>query len=200
MDKIPVDRAGAERLILGTDELTVVARGADTGGALFAVEIRMPPGGGPPVMHRHAPGEVYYVQEGEFAFYVGHPEGAVRRIAASAGEIVPLAGGTPHTIRNETDADARAFVVYAPAAVMENLSYAAADLGAGGEADMAAVLELASRSGVEAARTGAPDCPRVAVPRAPGAPDDVPRAGPGVVRTEDGACGWKSDAERCGVD
>jgi quercetin dioxygenase-like cupin family protein len=149
MDKIPVDRTGADRLILGADELTVIARGADTDGALFAVEIKMPPGGGVPVMHRHAPGEIYYVQEGEFAFYLGHPEESVRRIAASAGEIVPLAGGTPHTIRNETDADARAFVVHAPAAVMENFSYAAADLVASGKADMAAVLELASRSGVD---------------------------------------------------
>jgi quercetin dioxygenase-like cupin family protein len=149
MDKIPVDRTGVERFMLGTDELTVIARGADTGGALFAVEIRMPPGGGPPVMHRHAPGEIYYVQEGQFVFYVGHPEESVRRITASAGEIVPLVGGTPHTIRNETDADARAFVVHAPAAVMENFSYAAADLAANGKADMAAVLELASRSGVD---------------------------------------------------
>ncbi len=135
--------------MLGTDELTVIARGADTGGAIFAVEIRMPPGGGPPVMHRHAPGEIYYVQEGEFAFYVGHPEESVRRIAAGAGEIVPLIGGTPHTVRNETDAEARAFVVHAPAAVMENFCYAAADLAVGGRTDMAAVLELAARSGVE---------------------------------------------------
>lgn len=149
MDKILADRTGVERLILGTDELTVIARGADTAGALFAVEIRMPPGGGPPVMHRHAPGEIYYVLEGEFAFYIGDPHTAVRRITAGANDIVPLAGGTPHTIRNETAEDARAFVVHAPAAVMENFSYAAAALAADDEADMPAVLDLASRSGIE---------------------------------------------------
>lgn len=149
MDKIPADRSGAERLILGTDELTVVARGADTGGALFAHEMRMPPGGGPPVMHRHAPGEIYYVLAGEFAFYVGDPQQAVRRITAGANEIVSLAGGTPHTIRNETAEDARAFVVHAPAAVMENFSYAASALAADGELDMPAALDLASRSGIE---------------------------------------------------
>ena len=33
----------------------------------------MPPGGGPPVMHQHDPGEIYYVLEGTFTFYVGHP-------------------------------------------------------------------------------------------------------------------------------
>ena len=63
----------------------MLATSAQTGGALFAVEIRMPPGGGPPVMHRHAPGEVYYVLEGEFTFYVGDPDARVRRITAAAG-------------------------------------------------------------------------------------------------------------------
>ena len=179
---MPVDRTGAERLILGTDELTVVARGADTGGALFAVEIRMPPGGGPPVMHRHAPGEVYYVQEGEFAFYVGHPEEAVRRIAARAGDVVPLAGGTPHTIRNETDAEARAFVVYAPAAVMENLSYAAADLAASGNGRHGGRARAGVTQRRRTARTGAPDGRCLAVPRAPVAPDDVPRPRPASPR------------------
>ena len=55
--------------MLGSDQITVLATFAQTNGALFAVEVRMPPGGGPPVMHRHAPGEIYYVTEGEFTFY-----------------------------------------------------------------------------------------------------------------------------------
>ena len=87
---------------MGTDEIVVLATGAQTGGTIFAVEIRMPPGGGPPVMHRHRPGEIYHVLEGEFTFYVGDPGGAVRRVTARAGDVVPLAGGTPHTIRNES--------------------------------------------------------------------------------------------------
>ena len=43
---------------------------AETNGALFAIHLRMRPGGGPPVMHRHDPSEVYYVIAGEFTFYV----------------------------------------------------------------------------------------------------------------------------------
>ena len=30
----------------------------------------MPPGGGPPLLHRHAPSEIYHVLDGEFTFYV----------------------------------------------------------------------------------------------------------------------------------
>jgi mannose-6-phosphate isomerase-like protein (cupin superfamily) len=158
VDMVPVEREDAERLPLGTDEVTVLATSAQTGGALFAVELRMPPGGGPPVLHRHAPGEVYHVLAGEFAFYLGDgdaPDGPVRRVTATAGDVVPLAGGTPHTIRNESAADAVAFVVHAPGGGMEGFARAAAALAArsgpgdAGGQDMAAVLRLAARHGIE---------------------------------------------------
>ena len=84
MDKLPVDSDTAEQLTLGTDTLTVLATSAETGGALFAVMVRMPPGGGPPVMHRHDPGEVYYVVDGQFTFYIGGPD-APKRINAGPG-------------------------------------------------------------------------------------------------------------------
>jgi mannose-6-phosphate isomerase-like protein (cupin superfamily) len=145
-------RAGAERLPLGTDEVTVLATSAQTGGALFAIELRMPAGGGPPALHRHAPGEVYHVLEGEFAFYIGDPaapNAPVRRVTASAGAVVPLAGGTPHTIRNESGADAVAFVVHAPGPPMERFVRAAAAQAGAGSPDMAAVLRLATQHGIE---------------------------------------------------
>ena len=149
MDKLPVDYGTAERLTLGTDEVTVLATSVQTNGALFAVEMRMPPGGGPPVLHRHAPGEIYYVVEGEFTFYAGELDGPVRRITAAAGEAVPLAGGTPHTVRNESDADAVAFVVHAPGAPMENFTRAVAAIAADGPPEMDAVLAIAAQHGIE---------------------------------------------------
>jgi len=145
----PVDLSGGERLAMGSDELCVMATSAQTGGALFAATIRMPPGGGPPVMHRHAPGEIYHVLAGEFTFYVGPPDGTVRRFTATAGQVVPLAGDTPHTIRNESDADALAFMVHAPGGAMEQFSRAAAALAAAGEPAMEAVLDIAARHGIE---------------------------------------------------
>jgi mannose-6-phosphate isomerase-like protein (cupin superfamily) len=143
-----MDLAGAECLRLGPDEITILATSAQTGGALFAVEVRMLPGGGPPVMHRHAPGEVYYVREGEFTFYVGDAAG-VRRVTATAGDVVPLAGGTPHTIRNESAADAVAFVVHAPGAPMEGFCRGAAALATDGSPSMDAVLAIAAQHGIE---------------------------------------------------
>src|SRR5215475_11264945 len=149
MDMFPVYSATPECLRLGTDEVVVHATSAQTGGALFAVEIRMPPGGGPPVLHRHDPGEVYFVLRGEFAFYAEDPAGSGRRWTAGAGAVVPLAGGTPHTIRNESGADAAAFVVYAPGAPMEGFMRAAAALADGGNPGMDAVLAIAAQHGIE---------------------------------------------------
>lgn len=149
MDMIPVDRSCTELWLLGTDEITVLATSAQTNGDIFAVEIRMPPGGGPPVMHRHTPSEIYRVLEGEFTFYVGGPPAAVRRIRAVTGDVVPLAGNTPHTIRNESSRDAVAFVVHSPAATMEGFSRAAAAMAAQGSPSIEAVLALAQQHGIE---------------------------------------------------
>jgi mannose-6-phosphate isomerase-like protein (cupin superfamily) len=149
MDMLPVDSVTAERLQLGGDEITVLATCAQTDGALFAIGMRMPPGGGPPVMHRHDPGEVYHVLEGEFTFYLGDPAGPVQRFVGRAGDVVPLAGGTPHTIRNESAADAVAFVVHAPGAPMEDFCRAATARAAGGAPSMDAVMAIAARHGIE---------------------------------------------------
>lgn len=143
---LPVDLPEPERLYLGLDELTILATSAQTDGALFAGRMRMPPGGGPPVMHRHTPGEVYHVLAGEFTFYLGGYGTPLRRLTAMVGDAVPLAGGTPHTIRNESDADAVAFVVHAPGPPMENFCRAVATLQA---PSMDEVLALAQRHGIE---------------------------------------------------
>jgi mannose-6-phosphate isomerase-like protein (cupin superfamily) len=149
MDMLPVYSATSECLRLGTDEVVVLATSAQTAGAMFAVQIRMPPGGGPPVLHRHDPGEVYFVLQGEFAFYTEDPDSGARRWTAGAGAVVPLAGGTPHSIRNESSADAVAFVVHAPGAPMEGFLRAGAALAGDGDPSMDAVLTIAAQHGIE---------------------------------------------------
>ena len=99
-------------------------------------------------MHRHAPGELYFILEGEFTFYTGDGD-AVERITVSAGEVIPLPGGTTHAVRNESEAVAVAFVVHAPGAPMESFSRAAAALSPDSAPDMQSVLEIAERYGVE---------------------------------------------------
>ena len=90
-------------------------------GALTAVEVRMRAGGGPPMLHRHDPFEVYRVEHGELAFYVEDDDGRVNRTVAGAGSVVAIPGGREHTIRNESRDEARAFVIFSPGAEMERL-------------------------------------------------------------------------------
>lgn len=141
--------ATSDRLTVGAEELIIRAGSTQTGGSLFAAEVRMPPGGGPPVMHRHAPTELYHVLEGEFAFYITDAAGTVHRTTATAGAVVPIAGGWAHTIRNESAAEARALAVYAPGETMERFARAAAALAREGTPTIDDVLELAGRHHIE---------------------------------------------------
>ena len=150
MDMLPVEtQTEREVLRVGAEEAVVLATSAETGGHLFAVELRMPPGGGPPVMHQHAPSEVFRVLSGEFTFYVTEPDGATRRRTAVAGDTVTLAGDTPHTIRNESSETAVAFQVHAPGAAMEGFTRGAAALAANGTPAMEDVLAVAQENGIE---------------------------------------------------
>lgn len=150
MDMLPVEMTTAtETLRVGSELATVLATTGETNGDLFAVELRMPPGGGPPVMHRHAPSEIYRVLSGEFTFYITGPDGATTRRVARAGETVTLAGNTPHTVRNESIEDAVALQVHAPGGPMEGFTRSAAQLAADHPPRIEEVLAIAERHGIE---------------------------------------------------
>ncbi len=141
-----------EALSVGGDQVVVQATSEESDGALFAVEVHMAPGGGPPALHRHDPFELYRVERGELAFYVADAAGRVRRHTAGPGEVVAIPGGREHTIRNESDEEARAFVVFAPGGAMERFVREAAALGADGAPAMREVLSLAARHGIDMTR------------------------------------------------
>jgi quercetin dioxygenase-like cupin family protein len=126
---------------LGSDEITFHVTSDDSGGQLMAVEVRIPPGGGPPAMHRHPPEELYRGEAGELTIFL-EEDGDIRRIAVTPGVVVHIPGGRPHTVRNESDAEARAFVVFTPGADIERFFRAAA-------AAPHEIPALAARHGVE---------------------------------------------------
>jgi mannose-6-phosphate isomerase-like protein (cupin superfamily) len=136
---------------VGSDEIEFEVT-SDDGAGMVAATVRMPPGGGPPALHRHAASELYRVERGEFAFYVEDEAGKVERRAAGEGETVPIAGGREHTIRNESDRDAAAFVVYAPGTDMEAFARAAARLASAGAPAVERVLAVAAEHGIEITR------------------------------------------------
>ncbi len=141
-----------EALSVGGDQVVVQATSEESDGALFAVEVHMAPGGGPPALHRHDPFELYRVTRGELALYVAGEDGVVHRRVAGPGELVPIPGGREHTVRNESGDEARAFVVLTPGGPMEGFAREAAALAAQGRPAMEDVLALAARHGIEMTR------------------------------------------------
>ena len=107
---------------LGTERIEVALSSDATGGDLAVFAVTMPPGGGPPMLHRHEAFELYRVRSGELAFYIEGRGGAVTRSVAGPGAVVPIAGGLEHTIRNESGAPAEALVVFSPGAAMERFA------------------------------------------------------------------------------
>jgi mannose-6-phosphate isomerase-like protein (cupin superfamily) len=150
MDMLPDELiAVGDVLRVGTELATVLATTRETDGDLFAVELRMPPGGGPPVMHRHAPSEIYRVLSGEITFYLTGSDGATNRRVARAGDTVTIAGNIPHTARNESAEDAVAFQVHAPGGPMEGFIGSAAHAAADHTPTIDEVLAIAERNDIE---------------------------------------------------
>lgn len=80
-----------------------------TGGAMGMVEVRVPPGDGPP-MHRHRrEDEGFHVLEGRFRFWCGD-----RAWTGGEGATVLLPRGIPHTFRNIGAAPGRLLVTLTP--------------------------------------------------------------------------------------
>ena len=138
-----------ERIHVGSDELVFRVPSAATDGALLAVEVLIPAGGGPPALHRHAPEEVYRVERGELAIYLEDEAAEIRRHRARPGDVVHMPGGRAHTVRNESEEEALAYVVFTPGDGFERFIPAAGELGAAGPPAMEDVLRLAASHGVE---------------------------------------------------
>ena len=132
----------AERLVVGSDEITLHVTSESSDGALVACAVTIPPGGGPPAMHRHPSAEVYRGEAGVLAVYVEDREGAVQRIAVARGVTVHIPGGRPHTVRNESPFEARAYVTFVPGTEMEGFVRAVASRPQD-------VMALAERHGIE---------------------------------------------------
>ena len=142
-------------LRVGSDEIRLHVGSEDSGGALIAAEVALPPGGGPPALHRHACEEVYRLELGELAIYLEDEQGAVQRVPATPGSVVHLPAGRAHTVRNESEVEARAYVVFSPGTEMERFLRAASELTARGEPRIEDVLALAERHGIEMAGAAA---------------------------------------------
>ena len=120
METINITRAGeGEHWLVGTDVTTVKASGRHTSGNLLVIEVNVPPGGGPPVLHRHGYAETFLFQEGEFEVSTLDAGGVPSSFVVEAGDTVSIPSMVWHNFKNVGDAPGKFVAVHSPA-VMED--------------------------------------------------------------------------------
>jgi quercetin dioxygenase-like cupin family protein len=92
------------------DMYRFLVTGAETGGAYFAMEALVPPGGGPPPHTHRNEDETFYIVEGTCDFRLGD-----ERITAGVGDFVNVPRGSVHNFHNASDALARMILTFTPA-------------------------------------------------------------------------------------
>jgi quercetin dioxygenase-like cupin family protein len=94
------------------DHYTFLVTGEESGGAYFAMEALVPPGGGPPPHIHTREDETFYVLEGDLEFVLGE-----RTIVAGPGDFVNVPRGTVHRFQNTGTETARIILTFTPAGI-----------------------------------------------------------------------------------
>jgi quercetin dioxygenase-like cupin family protein len=92
------------------DSYHFLITGAESGGAYFAMEAVVPPGGGPLAHIHRNEAETFYVLEGEIEFLLGD-----RIITATGGDYINVPRGNVHRFHNAGSARARLILTFSPA-------------------------------------------------------------------------------------
>ena len=94
------------------DHYTFLVTGAESGGAYFAMEAYVPPGGGPSPHDPSNEDETDDVLEGECGFLLGD-----RWVTAGVGDFVNVPRGTVHCFQNRSEKDAKLILTFSPAGI-----------------------------------------------------------------------------------
>jgi quercetin dioxygenase-like cupin family protein len=94
------------------DHYTFLVTGAESGGAYFAMEALVPPGGGPPPHIHTREEETFYVLEGNVEFLLGE-----QTVVAGPGDFVNVPRGTVHRFQNTGTDTARIILTFTPAGI-----------------------------------------------------------------------------------
>lgn len=119
MNTINVTKAdGGEHWLVGADVTTIKASGRDTSGDILVLEVTVPAGGGPPVLHRHEYSETFIFEEGEFEVSTMDDDSSFGRHVVAAGDIVSIPSMVWHNFKNVGEGPGKFLAVHSPA-VME---------------------------------------------------------------------------------
>jgi quercetin dioxygenase-like cupin family protein len=131
------------------DHYTFLVTGAESGGAYFAMEALVPPGGGPPPHIHTREDETFYLVQGRVEFRLGD-----RVVTAGPGDFVNVPRGTVHCFRNAGGETAKMVLTFTPAG-MEHFFLETLEPAPNGATTAPANVEaVAARYAAAAARYG----------------------------------------------
>jgi quercetin dioxygenase-like cupin family protein len=94
------------------DHYTFLVTGEESGGAYFAMEALVPPGGGPPPHIHTREDETFYLLDGQIEFLLDE-----ELIVAGPGDFVNVPRGTIHRFQNTGTETARMVLTFTPAGI-----------------------------------------------------------------------------------
>lgn len=102
-----------KKVMLGNTPVIFKTIASDNAPDQFSIteSVSQPQEGAP--MHKHAP-EAFYVVSGEFEFYAAQPDGTIKTLTATAGDLVNVPAGVPHAPKNVGDTPGTLLTVTAP--------------------------------------------------------------------------------------
>lgn len=106
---------GGEHLLVVTDVVTIKASGQDTSGNLLVLDVIVPPGGGPPTLHRHVSSETFRLLEGEFEFITLDPNNALSTTKVTAGDTLSIPSMVWHNFKNVGATSGKFIAIHSPA-------------------------------------------------------------------------------------
>lgn len=115
MEYAAVTPAGqGEHLLVISDVVTIKVAGDQTDGQLVVVEVMTPPGGGPPILHRHRQAESFSILDGEFEVTIADQERRTQTFYLTAGDTCAIPPMVWHTYKNVGTAPGRFIAAMSP--------------------------------------------------------------------------------------
>lgn len=115
MEVIHIAPAGqGEHWQVGTDVITIKASGENTSGRMLILEVLVPPGGGPPMLHRHHYAEVFYILEGVFEINTTDVENKLSTIKIETGDTLAIPSMVWHNFKNVGTTSGKFLAMHSP--------------------------------------------------------------------------------------
>lgn len=115
MNSILVTEANhGEHLLVGADVLTLKASSDQTAGSMLIFETLVLPGGGPPMLHRHAYSEVFYFLKGEFEISTVDAEMRLQTQRVKTGDSVAIPSMAWHNFKNVGATHGKFLAIHSP--------------------------------------------------------------------------------------